>query len=344
MVIGALVLSSPQVHESISPPTAQAPYSTAPAEPQIVLTPEEIEARVIPTVVALVADTGLVETAGTGIVLTPDGVVLTSQHVIDGALDITAVSLGTGAQYVADVLGYDSSRDIAVLQLRGARDLASATLAEDSTVRIGDPVIAVGNADGGGMPMTTGGFVTDLRQTITARSSTDGSLNRLDGMIEIDAPVRPGDSGGPLVDVTATVVGVNTAGNASSDPSEPAPAQPRSFAVPIATAMTIVDQIRAGRTSATVHIGDTALLGLSVTNHARGAEVLWVSLGTPADDAGIQIGDVITDFAGVPIRSPDDLRELMIAHHPGDTVEVHWIDEAGRQHTTTITLEEGPPR
>ncbi|WP_070379997.1 S1C family serine protease [Rhodococcus sp. WMMA185] len=343
-VIGTLVLASPRVHEPNSPPTVVAPHAAAPAEPQVALTPEEVGARVTPSVVALVSDSGLIETAGTGIVLTSDGVVLTNHHVIDGALDITAVSLGNGARYVADVLGYDSSRDIAVLQLQGARDLTPAMIAEDSTPRIGDPVIAVGNTHGAGLPLTVSGFVTDIGQNITARSSTDGSLNQLDEMIEVDVPVRPGDSGGPLVDATTAVIGINTAGNADVDPSKPAPSEPRSYAVPIATAMTIVDQIRAGRTSATVHIGDTPLLGIRIRDHVQGAEVLWVSIDTPADDVGIEIGDVITSFAGIPIRSSADLDELMIARHPGDTVEVRWFGEGGQQHAKTIVLEKGPPR
>lgn len=346
-VIGSLLLSAPTVRES-GPPAATVAQPAQPAAPPppppAVLPPEEVEARVIPAIVTLVADSGLVETAGTGIVLTPDGVVLTNHHVIDGALDISAVSLGNGAEYVADVLGYDSSRDIAVLRLQGAGDLPAATLAKDTAVGIGDPVTAVGNAEGGGVPVAARGFVTDLGQAITARSSTDGSRNRLNGLIQIDAAVRPGDSGGPLVNTTAAVIGVNTAGNADSDPTKPAPAQPRSYAVPIDTAMTIVDQVRAGTASATVHIGDTPLLGISVTDNARGAEVLWVSIGTPADDAGIEIGDVVTEFDGIPIRSSDDLSGLMIARHPGDAVEVRWLDEAGRARSTTIVLEMGPPR
>lgn len=343
-VIGSLLLSAPTVREPGPPAATVAQPAPPPPPPAVVLAPEELEARIIPAIVALVADSGLVETAGTGIVLTPDGVVLTNHHVIDGALDISAVSLGNGAEYVADVLGYDSSRDIAVLRLQGAGDLPAATLAKDTAVGIGDAVTAVGNAEGGGVPVAARGFVTDLGQAITARSSTDGSRNRLNGLIQIDAAVRPGDSGGPLVDATAAVIGVNTAGNADSDPTKPAPAQPRSYAVPIDTAITIVDQVRAGTTSATVHIGDTPLLGISVTDDARGAEVIWVSIGTPADKVGIEIGDVVTEFDGIPIRSSDDLSELMIARHPGDAVEVRWLDETGSARSTTIVLGEGPPR
>ena len=343
-VIGSLLLSAPPVREPGTPAATVAQPAAPPPPPPVVLTPTEVEATVIPAIVTLVADSGLVETAGTGIVLTPDGVVLTNHHVIDGALDISAVSLGNGAEYVADVLGYDSSRDVAVLRLQGAGDLPVATLAKDTAIGIGDPVTAVGNAEGGGVPVAARGFVTDVEQTITARSSTDGSRNRLNGLIQIDAAVRPGDSGGPLVDATAAVIGVNTAGNADSDPAKPAPAQPKSYAVPIDTAMTIADQVRAGTTSATVHIGDTPLLGISVTDDDRGAEVLWVSIGTPADDAGIEIGDVITEFDGTPVRSSDDLSERMIARHPGDEVAVRWFDETGRQRSTTIVLEEGPPR
>ncbi|QHE66998.1 S1C family serine protease [Rhodococcus sp. WAY2] len=343
-VAGGVLLNPLPVREA-GVPTVSVAQPAAPAPPlPVVLTPEEIEARVAPVIVTLVADSGLVDTAGTGIVVTPDGVVLTNHHVIDGALDISAVTLADGAEYVVDVLGYDSSRDIAVLQLQGADSLPTATLATSPAIRIGDPVTAVGNAEGNGYPVPARGFVTDVGQSITARSATDGSRNRLSGLIEVDAAVRPGDSGGPLVDATATVIGVNTAGNADSDPSTPPPAQPRSYAVPITTAMAVVDQVRAGRTSSTVHVGDTALLGINVTNNERGAEVLWVGTGTPADHAGLEIGSIITDFDGAPVRSSTELSERMNAKHPGDTVSVLWLDDRGQSQAATIVLDEGPPR
>ncbi|WP_422334315.1 S1C family serine protease [Rhodococcus sp. (in: high G+C Gram-positive bacteria)] len=342
--VSAMLLSAPPVHEPGAPAHDVAQSAPPPSPAPVVLTPEEIEARVIPTIVTLVADTGLVVTAGTGIVLTPDGVVVTNHHVISGALEISAVDLGNGAGYAVEVLGYDSSHDIAVLQLEGAEDLPTAQLAEAGEVTIGTAVTAVGNAEGGGVPVAARGVVTAVGQTITARSTTDGSRNRLAGLIQVDAAVRPGDSGGPLVDETATVIGVNTAGNADTDPAQPPPAQPRSYAVPISTAMAIVDQVSEGRPSATVHIGDTPLLGISVRNHSRGAEVVWVSFGTPADDAGLLIGDVIIEFEGAPVRSSAELNERMIACHPGDAVAVRWVNESGQERFADIVLAEGPPR
>src|SRR5687768_8033187 len=152
-VVGGVLLNPLPIREA-GVPTVSVAQPAAPAPPPpVVLTPAEIEARVVPIIVTLVADSGLVDTAGTGIVLTPDGVVLTNHHVIDGAFDISAVTLADGAEYVVDVLGYDSSRDIAVLQLQGADSLPTATLATSPATRIGDPVTAVGNAEGNGYPV-----------------------------------------------------------------------------------------------------------------------------------------------------------------------------------------------
>lgn len=317
-----------------------------PAPTPLPLTPEEIRVRIAPTIVTITAEAALTGTAGTGIVLTTDGVVLTNHHVIDGGTDITAVSLGNGLIYDTEVVGYDQSRDIAVLQLVGARDLLPAPLGSAADLRVGDAVTAVGNADGVGAAAAAPGSITALERAVTARNSADGSRNKLTGLLEVDAAVRPGDSGGPLVDAQGLVIGVDTAGNADPDPARENPAQPRSFAVPIDDAMAVVDQIRTGKTSGTVRVGPTPLLGISVRDHRGtpgGAEVVWVSFSTPADDAGLRPGDVIVSFDGDPIGSSADLTRTMMAEHPGDRVEIGWLDADGGRRAATVILESGPP-
>ncbi|MFD4182495.1 S1C family serine protease [Rhodococcus sp. NPDC058514] len=321
----------------------------APPPPPASLTPEQIHQRVAPTTVHLISSVGWRDTAGTGIVLTPDGLVLTNHHVIDGATDIRAVNQGNGASYDVEVAGYDRTRDLAVLRLAGAAGLPTPALGRSAEVRTGDPVTAIGNADGGGVPMAAGGVVTAIDRTVTARDSADGSTNRLSGLIEVDADIRPGDSGGPLVDDTGAVIGVSTAGTAVSHDDGPTPAPPReikSYAVPIDEAITVVDQVREGRGSDTVHIGPTPLLGISVSDSVTvpGARVVAVGYGTPAEGAGLVRGDVITTFDGRPIRSAAEHTALMVARHPGDRVELGWTDEAGRPRTAAMVLTTGPPR
>lgn len=305
--------------------------------------PEQVEQETAGVIVAIESDSGSYRTAGTGIVLTDDGIVLSNHHVVVRGTDITAVHHGTGQRYQVEVLGYDSSRDISVLQLTGATGLIPAPIAA-SADRIfpGDPVLAVGNAEGEGVPVATRGKVTALDRSITARRTIDGSTNDLDKLIEVDAAVRPGDSGGPLVDAHGRVIGVNTAGNAESDPNKPAPQDPRSYAVPIHEALTIVDQVRAGRVSETVQVGPTPILGLRVISHSDGAEVVWVPRGTPAHQAGIGFGDIVTEFDGIAVDGPATMAARLRFLNPGDEVKVVWLVD-GQRRTGTVTLGAGPP-
>ena len=153
--------------------------------------------------------------AGTGIVLTSDGEVLTNNHVIDGATKISVTDLGNGQTYPAAVVGYDSTHDIAVLQLQGASGLRTATLSK-SAPTVGEEVVAIGNVGGrGGTPTTAGGSITGLNQSITASDSLDGTNEQLTGLIETNADVQEGDSGGSLVNSAGQVIGMDTAASSS---------------------------------------------------------------------------------------------------------------------------------
>lgn len=336
-----------------TPTTVVAAPAPPPPPPPVPLAPEELSNRVVPTIVTLTTRSGLGTTAGTGIVLRPAGssaIVLTNHHVVDGGLEIAATSMRDRSAYAVEVVGYDSSRDLAVLRLPGAANLPPARLGSSESVRIGDAVTAVGNAEGGGVPVSAPGAVTRVGMTVMTRNSVDGSRNELSGLIEVDANVRPGDSGGPLVNAFGDVVGVNSAGNAVEPgvPSEPAP---KSYAIPIDAAMDLVEQVLSGRASDTVHIGPTPLLGVSVRDHRdqqtgtrSGAEVTVVGYRSPAEGVGLARGDVIVEFDGVPIRSSTDLNLRMIALHPGDPVRLRWIDATGAERSGSLVLQEGPPR
>ncbi|MFZ2058681.1 MAG: trypsin-like peptidase domain-containing protein [Acidimicrobiales bacterium] len=286
------------------------------------------------------------QAAGTGIVLTRSGEVLTNNHVIDGATSISVTDLGNGRAYVATVVGYDRSRDIAVLRLHDASGLRVASLGDSSTVRVGEAVVGIGNAGGaGGTPSVAGGSVTALDQSITAAEQDGGNPESLTGLIEVNADIQAGDSGGPLVDTGGKVVGMDTAASAGFSIETTGT---DGYAIPINSAVAIAERIRSGNASATVHVGPTAFLGVQVHSTQSGASpsgaVIHVVVpGTPAASAGLAAGDVITSLGGKTVGSAPALTSLMQSHHPGDRVHVNWTDSKGRRHGTTLQLANGPP-
>jgi S1-C subfamily serine protease len=284
------------------------------------------------------------EAAGTGIVIGSDGVVLTNNHVVAGATSITVTSIGTHKSYRGAVVGYDRSHDVAVVRLAGASGLPTATLADAVTVKTGDPVVAIGNAGGtGGTPSAVGGVVTALDQSITAQDQSSGSAEQLTGLIETDADIQPGDSGGPLLTESGQVIGINTAASAGFQFQG---AGTDGFAIPIKAASAIADQIRAGKSVGTIHIGPTPFLGIETTSQpfagSAGPVVLGVVAGSPAASAGLSRGDVIRSIAGVSVSSPTDLTHQLDRHHVGDKIKVTWDDVSGQPHQATVTLTTGP--
>ncbi|HYB82635.1 MAG TPA: S1C family serine protease [Mycobacterium sp.] len=276
--------------------------------------------------------------AGTGIVIDPGGAVLTNNHVISGATDIDVFDVGNGQTYGVDVVGYDRTQDVAVLQLRGAGGLPTAAIGGGVTV--GDPVVAMGNAGGqGGTPSAVAGHVVALNQTVQATDTLTGADETLSGLIQASTPIGPGDSGGPLVNDNGQVVGLNTAATANYKMSGG-----QGFAIPIGRAMGVAGQIRSGAGSHTVHIGPTAFLGLGVVdNNGGGARVERVVGSGPAGAAGISPGDVITSVGGVPINSATAMTNVLVPHHPGDTISVTYRANDGGERTTNVTLADGPP-
>jgi S1-C subfamily serine protease len=283
------------------------------------------------------------QAAGTGIVIDPSGIVLTNNHVIAGATRIRVTTVVDGQSYDGSVIGYNRSADVAVLQLAGVSGLSTVSLGDSSKVRVGDPVLAIGNAGGkGGTPATAPGTVTALDQTITASDEATGSSERLTGLIEVRANIEAGDSGGPLVDVDGKVIGIDTAASAEFQVQA---SGGQGFAIPINQAMSIGGEIRAGHASSTIHIGETAFLGVQITNKSgstSGASVSGTVSGSPAAQAGLAAGDVIKSVDGHTVDSPSDLTTLLDTHHPGDRVSVGWVDSSGRSHTATVTLAKGP--
>ena len=284
--------------------------------------------------------------AGTGMVITDDGQVLTNAHVIDGAGSIVVTVVSTGETYDATVLGSDETRDVALLQLEDASGLDTVTLGDSSSVEPGDSIVALGNSTGtGDTPSVSEGTVTGIDETITVGDPGTGDFDRMSGLIETDAALAPGDSGGPMFDADGEVIGISTA----ADGGRRFPDQAReSYAVAIDTAEAVAEQIRSGDGSDTVQIGIRGFLGVEVdpntdaASGVGGAVIAGVLDGTPADDAGLQTGDVITGIGGEPVDSGDGLSAGLHGLQPGDEVTVDWTDASGTARSATVTLVTGP--
>ncbi|HEY4412524.1 MAG TPA: trypsin-like peptidase domain-containing protein [Gaiellaceae bacterium] len=283
------------------------------------------------------------EAAGTGIVLTSNGEVLTNNHVVRGATTIHVVLPQTKRSYTAHVLGYNVNADVALLQLQDASGLATAPIGNSSTLRRGQSVTAVGNAGGTGALTVTTGRITGLGRTITVNDDQGGSVQLVD-LLETNASLQPGDSGGPLLDSAHRVVGMDSAASASFSFRGSSDA----YAIPINRAVSIAKQIVAGHGSTQVHVGSTAFLGVQVdpagASGTGGVLIGSVIPSGPVAQAGIVAGDVLTALNGKAIASPTKLVSALLVHHPGDNVSLTWSDASGQTRTATITLASGPPQ
>lgn len=301
------------------------------------------------------------QAAGTGMVLTADGEVLTNNHVVEGATRIKATDIGNGRTYSATVVGYDRSEDVAVIKLQDASGLQTVTTGDSSQVSVGDSIAGIGNAGGtGGTPSVAPGTVSALGQSITASDESSGSSEQLTGLIQVNANIQSGDSGGPLVNSSGQVIGMDTA---ASTGYQLGPRGNRGttgggtgYAIPVNQALSIAGQITSRTSSDTVHIGSSAFLGVSVTDagqsqgqsqgpsqgQGQGAAVRQLVSGGPAEGAGLSPGDVIIGVDSRSVDSATSLTNVMDTHHPGDRVTLTWVDQTGNRQSATTTLAEGP--
>ena len=207
--------------------------------------------------------------AGTGMVINPDGLVLTNNHVIEDATKISATVLASGRTYTARVVGYDKTGDIALIQLQGASGLHTVPLGNSSAVRAGTAVVALGNADGQGTIVPAAGQVTGLHKTITASDEGGTATSEvLHGMLQTNADIVSGDSGGPLADSAGQVIGMDTAGSSVSFAQQ---ATPAGFAIPIDTALSVARKIAAGHASNVITIGYPPFVGIFLGSGTSGS-------------------------------------------------------------------------
>ena len=334
---------------SVAPPTSTP--ATVPSRRTTPTTAEQQQAAVTASLSAGVVDIYTVlgyqnaEAAGTGIILTADGEILTNNHVIAGSTVIKVVVVTTGKSYTAKVVGTDAADDIAVVQLTGASGLVPAHLGDSSKVQVDDPVVAVGNAGGqGGTPTTATGKVTALDQQIVASDENGSNQEQLQGLIQIDARLQAGESGGPLYNGAGEVIGIDTAGEAFRRFSGRGGV---GFAIPINTALAIANDIEQGKTSASIVLGTPGFLGVATSDAtapdgSTGLVITEVVAGTPAARIGLQTNDIITAIDGVAVESTEGLAATLHGHHGGDKVSVAWTGNDGQPHSATVTLAEGP--
>ncbi|MFM8265889.1 MAG: S1C family serine protease [Acidimicrobiia bacterium] len=272
------------------------------------------------------------EATGTGVVITSDGDILTNAHVVEGATEVRVLFAGDTEPVVAQVLAEDSGNDLALLKVN-ATNLVAATFAKPGSVRVGDRVVAIGYAlalDGG--PSVTTGIVSALKRTIFTDS---GALNRL---IQTDAAISSGNSGGPLANMRGEVVGINTAVARGDSNSA---ANNIGFAISVDEVLAVLEQLRE---QAAGTAREEGFLGVSLAQRSDGGVgsiIETVQPDSPAQKAGIEVGDVVLAVDGEPVNGQAGLVAAIRDRSPGDTITIDLVRD-GERVSVTATLVARP--
>ena len=272
------------------------------------------------------------EAAGTGLVLTSGGEVVTNHHVVAGATSIRATVMSTGRTYTAKLVGADSTADVAVLRLTGASGLETVTT-DSNPVAVGDAVTAVGDGNGTTDHLSAAtGRVVATKQSIMTEAEGSAAAEKLSNLIEISSDVVGGYSGGATYDANGQVLGMTTA--ASSGSSDVV-----GYAIPISTVLKVAGDLEAGVQDSAYVYGYPAFLGVGLAN---GTTVGQAYAGTPAAQAGLAQGDRITRVDGTATSTSAQLRAAIASHAPGDSVKITWVGTDGSTRSATATLTQGP--
>ncbi|MBA2610316.1 MAG: trypsin-like peptidase domain-containing protein [Actinobacteria bacterium] len=266
------------------------------------------------------------EAAGTGVIISSDGEIMTNAHVIDGASSVKVTLAGESQARTATVVGEDADNDLALLKIADVSGLPAARLGKSADVKVGDDVVAIGNALAlRGGPTVTRGIVSALDRTLDTGEST------MTGLIQTDASISSGNSGGPLVDATGKVIGINSAVAASGQGSS---AENIGFAIAIDNAVPILDRLR--NHTAAAAAGYLGVRSSDPADGSRGALIASVDAGSAAAKAGIKPGDLITAVDGKAVDGAAALGAAVKAHTPGTPVRITFIRN---NQTRTVTAD-----
>jgi serine protease Do len=286
------------------------------------------------------------EAAGSGIILSKDGYVLTNKHVVPAGTDQVTVITADGKQYSnVKVVARDPTNDVAFLKIDGVSNLTPATIGDSNNVEPGQQVVAIGNALGLFHNSVTSGIISGIGRPVQAGDETGTSSEQLEDMFQTDAAINPGNSGGPLVNLKGEVIGMNTAVSADG--------QSIGFAIPIATVKGEIDTIEKSGKISKAYLGvryvsidqDVASqLKLPVSSGAlvrSSGNTQGVLPGSPAAQAGLRDGDIITKINGKDIKEGAGLVTQLSQYHPGDKIDLTVIRD-GKEQTIKATLGEFP--
>lgn len=318
----AVLVSVVVVDSRLAPEAPEYGQPVPPARPTAAWTVQDVLAGVAPgTVSVTVVGDGV--SSGTGMIVSADGEIATNAHVVAGA-DTIGVRLHDGTFHGAEIVGTVADHDVALIRIDAA-GLTPVTFADSSNVEVGEPVVAVGNAQGlKGPPSVTAGIVSAVNRDVYFPDAPS-----LTGLIQTDAPINHGNSGGPLADSRGEVIGMNTAIVGGG--------QSLGFAVPSDTVLASLDLIRSGKADTSPrNPARQGWLGVaSETSPAGGAEIVAVMSDSPAERAGLQPGDTVTAVDGTEVTGSEQLGDAIRGMRPGDTVTLTLSDG------TDLTVELG---
>ena len=312
-----------------------------------------IASKVTPAVVSIVSEGyrssyygigGVTQSAGTGMIVSKDGYVVTNKHVVNGSRKIRIVTDDGTTYDDVKLLGTDPLNDVAYLKISGANDLPTIALGDSKTIAVGQPVLAIGNALGAYQNSVTQGIISGTGRSVSASDSSGSEVEYLADLIQTDAAINPGNSGGPLVNAAGDVIGINTATSTS--------AEGLGFAIPISAVKGMLKRIQEDGKAERAYLGLSYITitadvakqyGLSVKQGAyiysegstRGSAIVK---GGPADKAGIKDKDIITKVGNIEVGRAGSISTLVGEYKVGETIQLTLLRD-GKEQVVNVTLE-----